>query len=30
MLSEYQVRLDDLYNIPKSNIKKLKPNFSDK
>ena len=30
MLSEYQLRLDDLYNIPMGNIKKLKLNFFDK
>ena len=30
MLSEYQLKIDDLYNIPIENVKKLVPNFFDK
>ena len=30
MLSEYQLKTDDLYNIPIGNVKKLVPNFFDK
>ena len=30
MLSEYQLKIDDLYNIPIGNVKKLVPNFFDK
>ena len=30
MLSEYQLRIDDLYKIPISNVRKLIPNFFDK
>ena len=30
MLSEYQLKIADLYNIPIGNIKKLVPNFFDK
>ena len=30
MLSEYQLKIDDLYNIPNGNVKKLVPNFFDK
>ena len=30
MLSEYQVKITDLYNIPIGNVKKLVPNFFDK
>ena len=29
-LSEYQLKTDDLYNIPIGNVKKLGPNFFDK
>ena len=29
-LSEYQLKIDDLYNIPIGNVKKLEPNFFDK
>ena len=30
MLSEYQLKIDDLYNIPIGNVKKLVPNLFDK
>ena len=30
MLSEYQLNIADLYNIPIDNVKKLAPNFSDR
>ena len=30
MLSQYQLKIADLYNIPIGNIKKLVPNFYDK
>ena len=30
MLSEYQLKIADLYNIPIGDIKKLVPNFFDK
>ena len=30
MLSDYQVKIADLYNIPTGNVKKLVPNFFDK
>ena len=30
MLSEYQLKIADLYNIPIGNVKKLLPNFFDK
>ena len=30
MLSEYQLKIADLYNIPIGNAKKLLPNFFDK
>ena len=30
MLSEYQPKFADLYNIPIGNVKKLVPNFFDK
>ena len=30
MLSEYQLKIADLYNIPIGNVKKLLPNFIDK
>ena len=30
MLSEYQLKIADLYNIPISNVKKFVPNFFDK
>ena len=30
MLSEYQLKIADLYNIPIANVKKLMPNFFDK
>ena len=30
MLSEYQLKIDDLYNISIGNFKKLVPNFFDK
>ena len=30
MLSEYQLNIPDLYNIPIGNVKKLVPNFFDK
>ena len=30
MLSEYQLKIDDLYNISIGNVKKLVPNFFDK
>ena len=30
MLSEYQLNIADLYNIPIGNVKKLVPNFFDK
>ena len=30
MLSEYQLKITDLYNIPIGNVKKLVPNFFDK
>ena len=30
MLSEYQLKIDDLYNIPIVNFKKLVPNFFNK
>ena len=30
MLSEYQLKIADLYNIPIGNVKKLVPNFFDK
>ena len=30
MLSEYQLKISDLYNIPTGNVKKLVPNFFDK
>ena len=30
MLSEYQLKIADLYNIPIANVKKLVPNFFDK
>ena len=30
MLSEYQLKIADLYNIPNGNVKKLVPNFFDK
>ena len=30
MLSHYQLKIADLYNIPISNVKKLVPNFFDK
>ena len=30
MLSEYQLKIADLYNIPISNVKKLVPKFFDK
>ena len=30
MLSEYQLKIADLYNIPIGNVKKLMPNFFDK
>ena len=29
MLSEYQLKIADLYNIPIDNVKKLVPNFFD-
>ena len=30
MLSDYQLKIADLYNIPIGNVKKLEPNFFDK
>ena len=30
MLSDYQLKITDLYNIPIGNVKKLVPNFFDK
>ena len=30
MLSEYQLKIADLFNIPTDNVKKLVPNFFDK
>ena len=30
ILSEYQLKIDDLYNIPTGNVKKLVSNFFDK
>ena len=30
MLSEYHLKIVDLYNIPITNVKKLVPNFFDK
>ena len=30
MLSEYQLKISDLYNIPIGNVKKVVPNFFDK
>ena len=30
MLSDYQLKIADLYNIPTSNVKKLVPSFIDK
>ena len=30
MLSQYQLKIADLYNIPIGNVKKLVPNFYDK
>ena len=30
MLSDYQLKIADLYNIPIGNVKKLVPNFFDK
>ena len=30
MLSEYQLKIADLYNIPIGNVKKVVPNFFDK
>ena len=30
VLSDYQLKIPDLYNIPISNVKKLVPNFFDK
>ena len=30
MLSDYQLKISDLYNIPIGNVKKLVPNFFDK
>ena len=30
MLSEYQLKIAALYNIPTGNVKKLAPNFFDK
>ena len=30
MLSEYQLKIADLYNIPIDNVKNLVPNFFDK
>ena len=30
MLSEYQLKIADLYNIPIGNVKKIVPNFFDK
>ena len=30
MLSDYQLKIADIYNIPTGNVKKLKPNFFDK
>ena len=30
MLSEYQLKISALYNIPVGNVKKLVPNFFDK
>ena len=30
MLPDYQLKIEDLYNIPISNVKKLVPNFFDK
>ena len=30
MLSEYQLKIADLYNIPIGNVKKLVPSFFDK
>ena len=30
MLSEYQLKIADLYNTPIDNVKKLVPNFLDK
>ena len=30
MLSEYQLRISDLYNLPIGNVKKLVPNLFDK
>ena len=30
MLSEYQLKIPDFYNIPIGNVKKLVPNFFDK
>ena len=30
MLSDYQLKIADLFNIPVGNVKKLVPNFSDK
>ena len=30
MLSEYQLKIADLHNIPIGNVKKLVPNFFDK
>ena len=30
ILSEYQLKITDLYNIPTGNVKKLVPNFFDK
>ena len=30
MLSEYQLKIADLYNIPTDNVKKLVPDFYDK
>ena len=30
MVSEYQLKIADLYNIPNNNVKKLVPNLFDK
>ena len=30
MLSDYQLKIADLYNIPTANVEKLVPNFFDK
>ena len=30
MLPDYQLKIDDLYNTPIGNVKKLVPNFFDK